>query len=53
MSYIYVQALIPKAQHRSLTIEALDRDMALQKLLKEIIANYLKERGGENNERST
>ncbi len=48
MSYVYVQALIPKAQHRSLKIEALDRDIALQKLLKEIIKNHLTKRGGLN-----
>ncbi len=48
MSHVYVQTLIPKEQHRSLKIEAIDKDMALQKLLKEIIKNHLTKRGGLN-----
>jgi len=46
---VHVQTLIGKSKHKTLKIEAIDKDISLQKLLREIILKHLTNEGGKKN----
>ena len=52
MTHVHVQTLISRDNHRAVTVEALDRGISLQKLMKEIIENHLNNKEGGKNEQN-
>ena len=46
---VHVQTLLRRTNHRELKIEAIDKDISLQKLLREIILKHLTNEGGKKN----